>query len=149
MSRAEDESDCLKNSVSCLNLYFEGSERKLGIMPKRILIAEDDPGHREIITTFAKRQGYDVVVVTDGVDLLTTSANERFDLIITDLMMANLNGASATEIMKMQGNTVPIIALTALSPKDIHLVEENFTKIYHKPCDYKKLFEYVESLIGT
>jgi DNA-binding response OmpR family regulator len=117
-------------------------------MAKRILIAEDDPAHREIITTFAKMQGYDVVVVTDGVDLLTTSDNERFDLIITDLMMANLNGASATEIMKMQGNTVPIIALTALSPIDIQLVKYNFVKIYHKPCDYKELFEYVESLIG-
>jgi len=117
-------------------------------MSKRILIAEDDQGHRDIITTFAMRQGYDVVVVTDGVDLLTTSANERFDLIITDMMMANLNGASATEILKMQGNTVPIIALTALSPKEIHLVKDNFTKIYHKPCNYKELFAYVESLIG-
>jgi|BarGraIncu00431A_1022009.scaffolds.fasta_scaffold76528_1 CheY-like chemotaxis protein len=117
-------------------------------MAKRILIAEDDPGSREIITTLAMRQGYDVVAVTDGVDLLTTFANERFDLIITDLMMANLNGASATEIMKMQGNTVPVIALTALSPEGIHLVKDKFTKIYYKPCNYKDLFEYVESLIG-
>ena len=117
-------------------------------MPKRILIAEDNPIDREIITTFAKRQGYDVVVVTDGVDLLTTKANERFDLIITDLKMANLNGASASEIMKMQGNTVPIIALTAFSPIEIALVKDKFTKIYHKPCDYKELFEYVGSLLG-
>jgi DNA-binding response OmpR family regulator len=117
-------------------------------MPKRILIAEDNPRDKEIITTFAERQGYDIVVVTDGVDLLTTNANERFDLIITDLKMANLNGASATEIMKMQGNTVPIIALTAFSPIEIDLVKDNFTKIYHKPCDYKELFAYVESLIG-
>jgi DNA-binding response OmpR family regulator len=117
-------------------------------MPKRILIAEDNPGHRELITKFAKRQGYDVVVVSDGVDLLTTYANEHFDLIITDLMMANLNGASATEIVKMQGHTVPIIALTALSQKDIHLVQDYFTRIFHKPCDYKELFECVESLIG-
>jgi DNA-binding response OmpR family regulator len=118
-------------------------------MPKRILIAEDDPRDREIITTFAKRHGYDVVVVTDGVDLLTTKANERFDLIITDLKMANLNGASASEIMKMDGNTVPIIALTAFSPTEIALVKDNFTKIYHKPCDYNELFEYVGSLLGT
>jgi len=117
-------------------------------MPKRILIAEDDPAHRELITIYAKNQGYDVVVVTDGVDLLTTFANERFDLIITDLKMANLNGASATEIIKIQDNQVPIIALTAYSPNEINLVQYTFTKIYHKPCDYKELFEYVESLIG-
>jgi len=117
-------------------------------MPKRILIAEDNPAHRELIMIHARNQGYEVVAVTDGVDLLTISSHERFDLIITDLKMDNLDGASATEIMKMQGNTVPIIALTALSPNEIHLVEDKFTKIYHKPCDYKELFEYVESLIG-
>lgn len=117
-------------------------------MPKRIIIAEDNPALREIIATFAKRQGYDVVVVTDGVDLLTSVANERFDLIITDLKMANLDGASATEIMKMQGNSVPVIALTGCSPQEIHLVQDKFTKIFHKPCDYNELFEYVESLIG-
>jgi DNA-binding response OmpR family regulator len=117
-------------------------------MAKRILIAEDDLGSREIITIHARIQGYEVVAVADGVDLLSTFANERFDLIITDLMMTHLNGASATEIMKMQGNTVPVIALTALSPEDIHLVQDKFTKIYHKPCNYKDLFEYVESLIG-
>lgn len=117
-------------------------------MPKRILIAEDDPGSREIITKFAKKRGYDVVVVIDGIDLLTANANERFDLIITDLKMPDLNGASATEIMKMQGNTVPIIALTAYSLDEIPLVGDIFTKIYHKPCDYNKLFEYIESLIG-
>jgi two-component system response regulator GlrR len=117
-------------------------------MPKRILIAEDDPGSRELITIHAKTHGYEVVAVTDGVDLLTTSSNERFDLIITDVKMDNLDGASATEVMKMQGNTTPVIALTGLSPHEMSLVQDKFTKIYHKPCDYKELFEYVESLIG-
>jgi CheY-like chemotaxis protein len=117
-------------------------------MPKRILIAEDNQEHREIITTFAKNQGYDVVAVIDGIDLLTASSNERFDLIITDLKMNNLDGASATEVMKMQGNTVPVIALTALSPNEINLVHDKFTKIYHKPCNYIDMFKYIESLIG-
>lgn len=117
-------------------------------MPKRILVAEDDQSQREIIARFAKLKGYDVVVVSDGVDLLKTSTTERFDLIITDLSMPDLDGASATEIMKLHGNTVPVIALTAMSPKDIVLVQYTFTKIFHKPCDYNELFEYIESLIG-
>jgi CheY-like chemotaxis protein len=117
-------------------------------MAKRILIAEDDPASRELIFIHARTHGYEVVAINDGVELLTIFANERFDLIITDLLMPNLNGASATEIMKMQGNKVPVIALTALSPKDAFIVQDKFTKIFHKPCDYKVLFEYVESLIG-
>jgi DNA-binding response OmpR family regulator len=117
-------------------------------MARRILIAEDDPGSRELITIHAENHGYEVVAVTDGVDLLTASVNERFDLIITDLMMMHLNGASATEIMKMQGNTVPVIAITALAAGNINLVKDKFIKIYHKPCDYNELFSYVELLIG-
>jgi two-component system response regulator GlrR len=117
-------------------------------MAKRILIAEDDQGSRKLITIHAINHGYEVVSVTDGVGLLTTSANEQFDLIITDLRMTNLDGASATEIMKMLGDTVPVIALTVLSPEDIHHVQDKFTKIFHKPCNFKDLFDYVESLIG-
>jgi len=121
---------------------------ELHIMPKRILIAENNLGCRELIKIHARSKGYEVVAVTDGVDLLTTSSNERFDLIITDLKMDNLDGASATEVMKMQGNITPVIALTGLSPREVSLVQDKFTKIYYKPCDYKELFEYVESLIG-
>jgi DNA-binding response OmpR family regulator len=117
-------------------------------MPKRILIAEDELEARELLASIATMKGYDVITVTDGVDLLTIAANERFDVIITDLVMANLNGASAAEIMKMQGNTTPVIALTALTPQDMTLVQDKFTRIYHKPCDVRELFEYVESLIG-
>ena len=117
-------------------------------MPKRILIAENKLGCRELIKIHARSNGYEVVAVADGVDLLTTSANEQFDLIITDLMMINPNGASATKIMKMQGNTVPVIALTALTLKDTLSVQDKFTKLFHKPCIYKDLFMYVESLIG-
>ena len=117
-------------------------------MPKRILIAEDELETREILTSIATMHGYDVITVTDGVDLLTIAADEKFDVIITDLMMPNLNGASAAEIMKMQGNTTPVIALTALCHDDMRAVQHKFTKIYHKPCDVKELFEYVDSLIG-
>jgi two-component system response regulator GlrR len=127
---------------------MKDQKRRLGLMTKRILIAEDHLGSRELITIHARNQGYEVVAVTDGVDLLTISSNERFDLIITDLKMDNLDGASATEVMKMQGNTTPVIALTGLSPQEMSLVQDKFTKIYYKPCNYNELFEYVESLIG-
>lgn len=118
------------------------------MMQKRILIADDDQSHREIFAKFAMIKGYDVVVVNDGFDLLKVAATERFDLIVTDLSMPDLDGASATEIMKLQDNATPVIALTAYSLKEIDLVQNTFSKIFHKPCDYIELFEYVESLIG-
>ena len=75
-------------------------------MPKLILIAEDDEAARETLANLATTQGYVVTTVTNGVDLLSIAAKERFDVFITDLMMKDLDGAAAAEIMKMQGKTL-------------------------------------------
>src|SRR6185369_9785431 len=116
-------------------------------MAKRILIAEDDRATREVLTSFAKKRGYDVSAVTNGVDLLTIVTFECFDVVITDLVMADLNGSSAAKLMKMQGNITPVIALTGVSPEETDLVKDKFTKIYHKPVDMSELFIFIESLI--
>jgi len=115
-------------------------------MRKRILIAEDEVEVRDLLTMIAARHGYKVTSVTDGAELLAIVAKESFDVIITDLKMPHLNGASAAEILKLQGNTTPVIALTALNRKDLALVMDKFTKVFHKPCDVRELFQYVDSL---
>ena len=117
-------------------------------MAKRILIAEDESEVKDLLTLIATRYGYDVVSVADGVELLTVASKERFDVIITDLKMPNLNGASATEIMELQGSTTPIIALTAFNRQELDLVYDKFTRVFYKPYDVKELFEYISSLIG-
>lgn len=117
-------------------------------MPKRILIVEDEELAREALTKLAIQRGYDVTAVTNGVDLLSVASVERFDVVITDLMMADLDGASAAKILKLLGNTVPVIAITGVSAHDIHSVQDSFTRIYHKPVNVSELFKYIESLIG-
>jgi len=118
------------------------------VTAKRILFAEDQISTREALTKLATMRGYEVVAVTNGVDLLAVAKDQQFDLVITDLVMPDMNGATATEIMKLQGSTTPVIALTGLSHQDIHLVQTEFTKIFHKPINVDKLFEYIESLLG-
>jgi CheY-like chemotaxis protein len=118
-------------------------------MSKKILIAEDNESSREMLTAFATALGYEVVAVNDGVDLLTLATENKFDAIITDLMMAPLDGAAASEVLKMLGSTTPVIALTALSPEDTPLVKDKFIKIFHKPCNFSELFEFIETLPQT
>jgi two-component system response regulator MprA len=117
-------------------------------MTKRILIAEDEDAAREVMAYLMTAQGYDVTTVTNGIDLLTIADKERFDVVITDLMMKDLNGASAAKIMQMQGNTTPVIALTGVSSHDIRNVRDSFTRIFQKPVDIKELFAYIVTLIG-
>jgi DNA-binding response OmpR family regulator len=116
-------------------------------MAKRILIAEDQMSTREALTKLAALRGYDVVAVKDGFDLLTVASQENFDVIITDLIMPDLNGASAVEIMKFRGDTTPVIALTGLSDDDLELIETKFTKVYHKPLNVDKMFADIEIML--
>jgi CheY-like chemotaxis protein len=118
------------------------------MMPKRILIAEDQKEARDALVIMARKRGYDIEAVTNGVDLLNVATGKSFDLVITDLLMPHLDGASATEIMKLQETATPIIALTGVSSQDLTLVENKFARIFHKPINVVELFNYVESLIG-
>ena len=115
--------------------------------PKRILIAEDQTATRGALIKLFTKRGYDVEAVTNGVDLLYIANGKKFDVVITDLNMPDLDGASATEIIKLLGNTTPVIALTGLSQEDIGLVQDKFTRIFHKPINFTELLDYVESLL--
>ena len=116
-------------------------------MSKRILLAEDEQTIREALTRLATVRGYEVTAVTNGVDLLKAVTAEKFDVVITDLKMADLDGASATKIMQLLGDITPVIALTGASPHEIHRVKDVFTKIFHKPIIVNKLFNYIDTLI--
>jgi two-component system response regulator MprA len=109
-------------------------------MQKRILIAEDEEAAREALANLATIQGYDVTTVSNGVDLLPVAAKEHFDVVITDLMMNDLDGVAAAKIMKLQGNSTLVIALTGASCNDLKNVQDSFTRIFYKPVNIRELF---------
>lgn len=114
---------------------------------KRILIADDDSDFLQLLSIKALKEGFDVVGVKDGIELLHEFEKNSYDLIITDLMMENLNGASAIEILKLLGCSIPVVALTAKSQSEVQAVKDTFIKIFRKPCSFKDLFRYVSSVI--
>ncbi|HJV65861.1 MAG TPA: response regulator [Geomonas sp.] len=117
-------------------------------MSKRILIADDQMATREALSKFAAMQGYEVVAVDNGAELLSVVESEKFDAVITDLVMPGLNGVSAAEIMKLHGSSVPVIALTGIPKQDVGPFQDKFTKIYHKPVNASALLDYVNSLLS-
>ena len=113
---------------------------------KRILIVEDDELTRGILKKHALNSGYEVMAVTDGLEYLTAVSCEKFDVIITDLKMPDLDGVSATDIMKITGDPTPVFAITGLSLEDTNKIQGKFTEIHHKPIDITKLFGSIELL---
>ncbi|MBN1680725.1 MAG: response regulator [Anaerolineae bacterium] len=84
-------------------------------MVKRVLVVEDNPDNRILITDVLASLQYEVLVAVDGEEGLTKAEAEIPDLILMDLSLPRMDGWAATQKIKANDTLshIPIIALTA------------------------------------
>jgi len=82
---------------------------------KNILVIEDEGHVRTLVSRLLEKSGYTVRTADDGLDGLRALESFRPDLIITDVMMPNLDGLTFTKALKNRRETkiIPVIFLTA------------------------------------
>ena len=85
---------------------------------RRILVAEDSPVNQALIRAILGKSGYGFVIVEDGQAAVDACTAERYDLILMDMQMPNLDGLAATACIREAearagGRHIPIVALTA------------------------------------
>ncbi len=90
-------------------------------MEKTILIVDDSESIREVLIFTLENAGYKVVAAVDGLDALHLLYGKKFDLILTDLHMPNMDGiALIKEVRKMdEYKYTPILYLTTESQQTI------------------------------
>ncbi|MFM6199241.1 MAG: response regulator, partial [Dolichospermum sp.] len=86
----------------------------------RIFIVEDEELIREMIVVSLEAEGYDIITASDGraaVEYLKSyehnSEELSLDLVILDLMLPQINGLDICRFLRHQGNSVPILILSA------------------------------------
>src|SRR5512136_3276004 len=77
-----------------------------------ILVVEDEPSIREVVSVYLKRAGYQVSLAADGEAALTALAGRLPDLVVLDLMLPKVDGLEITRWLRAHSET-PIIMLTA------------------------------------
>jgi two-component system response regulator ResD len=82
-------------------------------MAARVLVVEDDPTVREVVTTYLRLAGHDVQEAADGVEALRLSTPTLPDLVVLDLMLPRMDGLEVCRQLRDRG-PVPVIILTAL-----------------------------------
>jgi signal transduction histidine kinase/DNA-binding response OmpR family regulator len=86
-------------------------------MPLRILLAEDNFVNQRLASRILEKHGHSVITAANGRQALERLATERFDLVLMDVQMPEMDGFEATaSIRKMEeatGTHLPIIAMTA------------------------------------
>lgn len=78
----------------------------------RILVVDDDPALRELLTTYLAANGFTVEAVGDGAAMRATLAGGLPDAIVLDLMLPGEDGLALTRTVRTQSN-VPILMLSA------------------------------------
>lgn len=84
----------------------------------RILIAEDQRKLSDVLCEEFKKQGYDVVVASDGKVAEEVFAQHKFSIVLLDINLPYKNGYELCRLFRSIDNKVPIIMLTALGDLD-------------------------------
>ena len=124
----------------------------------RILLAEDSRANCLLITAMLKRLGHTVVAVENGGRAVEAAMRGGFDVILMDLHMPEMDGASAAgRIRELPGpaGAVPIVALTADAMPDVpgllaegRVDEAMFDGYVTKPIDWEQLARVLAGLAG-
>lgn len=83
-----------------------------GVPKFHVLLVEDDNVCIQLCRKFLMKYGCRVTVVTDGLNAISTVENTKYDLVLMDIVMPNLDGATATSIIRSFDTKTPIIAMT-------------------------------------
>ena len=88
-------------------------------MAKRILVVEDNDLNRKLFCDVLKANGYEVVPVADGQNVLATAQRFAPDLVIMDIQLPNVSGIALIAQLKAATaqNGVPVLAVTAYAGK--------------------------------
>lgn len=77
-----------------------------------VLLVEDDNVCIQLCRKFLVKYGCEVTVVTDGLNAISTVEHVKYDLVLMDIVMPNLDGATATSVIRSFDTKTPIIAMT-------------------------------------
>jgi DNA-binding response OmpR family regulator len=117
-----------------------------------VLVVEDDPAIRRLVTMVLQRHGYVVEIAADGLEAVLKLGLHDYDVIILDLMMPNLDGFT---FLSTLADNAPerlqrVIVTSAASPGVIRERMRGVPfSILPKPFDIRELLDRVESCVAA
>ncbi|MDO5435181.1 MAG: response regulator transcription factor [Clostridia bacterium] len=114
----------------------------------KLLIVDDEPGIRTLIRKYAQFEGYETEEAENGMSAVEMCRNRKFDLIIMDVMMPELDGFSAVREIR-KNDATPVIMLSARGEEydRIHGFELGIDDYVVKPFSPKELIMRVNAVL--
>ncbi|KAJ7622393.1 HSF-type DNA-binding-domain-containing protein [Roridomyces roridus] len=120
------------------------------IIPPHILLVDDDAVTRKLSSKFLRVLGCTADVAEDGVSAVDKLHHDKYDLVLMDIFMPQLDGVSATSVIRTFDPETPIISMTGSSrPTEIMTYYcSGMNDILPKPFTKKGLSEVLEKHLG-
>ncbi|MDO5545113.1 MAG: response regulator transcription factor [Eubacteriales bacterium] len=117
----------------------------------KLLFAEDERSLSRAITHILEKNCYSVDAVYDGKTALEYLENGDYDGVILDIMMPKLDGISVLKTLRANGNTVPVLMLTARAEIDDKVLglDLGANDYLTKPFDTKELLARIRAMTRT
>ncbi len=113
----------------------------------RILLAEDDAAMRGYITRALENAGYSVVAVGSGVDALPHIKTEIFDLLLSDIVMPEMDGIELAQFCNEISHTTKVMFITGFAAVTLRATRDApHAKMLSKPFHLKDLVMEVERM---
>jgi len=132
--------------------------RSSGTRRARVLVAEDDWAFRDMLVWAFEEDGYEVVAVGNGTDMLHVigssmlprSGVKEFDIIVSDLRMPAWNGLAGLEGLGNNPLLPPIVLITAFGSDEVRqrAQQAGVVAVVDKPFDLEDLTALADTLIA-
>ena len=113
-----------------------------------ILVVDDDPKMRSVLSRGLRFEGYRVTLAPDGPEALRSAREELPDLVVLDVMLDEMDGLEVCRRLR-QGSNLPILMLTALDavPDRIAGLDSGADDYLVKPFDFDELLARIRALL--
>ncbi|MGI8608382.1 MAG: response regulator [Candidatus Dormibacteria bacterium] len=118
-------------------------------MPQTVMLVDDDPQLRHVVSMFFELEGYNVLQAKDGQEAITMLGEYVPDVILLDLMMPNVGGRDVCLHVRAQRNLkeIPVVVFTANETMEEDLRAAGADRFIAKPFSLEGLRRVVRTLI--
>ena len=120
-------------------------------MTARILIADDELNIRKVLSATLKKEGYEVVIASNGEDAIALLGNEIIHVIVTDLKMPKADGLEVLGFAKRNHPDTPVILITAHGTVDnaVQALKNGAFDYITKPFEKSDLIRIIDKAVKT
>lgn len=119
-----------------------------GANKKQLLVADDDEAIQICMEDISKQEGWDLLFARDGEECLSLLKKSRPSLLVLDQRMPKMTGEEVLERLQAEGNSVPVILISA--EKDLSRMKRfpAIVRILTKPFDLDDFINQVNSFLA-